>query len=335
MPIIPPQLLSCAFYLYKDRKSAEAGERAGGTGFLIALPSGNGDGLGHHYGVTNYHVAVSGGYSCIRINTADGKTEVFEFGPDDWHFVPGGPDVAVIPLDIRGPGHIALFIGDNLIFQRSGIESARVGPGDNVFMVGRFIDLDDARANIPTVRLGHISSGAVPIKQPNGHTGECFTIDMHSRSGFSGSPVFVYRTPGNTIEWAIHPNPQNHMRDSLLGLLGVHCGQFPEKLPIKKAGRGKKIAYGDLLKDEYVEGMSGMTIVIPGWCIFEILERPELIRQREKAEAMRVKTKDVKPPEALAEACEGDPAKRSEDTVKSMLSPPPQPKTAKRTRAKR
>jgi hypothetical protein len=285
MPIIPYSLLNCAFYLYKDKADALAGTDAGGTGFFLALPTP--DGLGHHYGITNYHVAVSGGYSCIRINRVSGL-EVIEFGPDDWFFEPGKDDVAVVPLDIRQQGQIATFIGENLLLHPPAAAEERIGPGDDVFMVGRFVDLDARQTNIPAVRFGNISTLPVPLEQPNGYKGLCYCVDMHSRTGYSGSPVFVYRTPGNTLEWAMTGGPIQ-IGKSVLAILGIHCGQFPEELPIKKKQKkvSKEAALSEKAYEEYIEGMSGMTCVIPAWRIGELLHREDLVEQRKRVEATR------------------------------------------------
>jgi hypothetical protein len=182
MPIVPSAFTNCAFFLYRNKADADAGKNAGGTGFLVATTTD--DGLGHHYGVTNYHVAVSGGFSCVRINTANG-TEVFEFGPEDWIFPPGGDDIAVVPLDLRQPGQVFLFIAEGLLLRPDVASEMRIGPGDNAFMVGRFIDIGARERNLPALRFGHISTLPVEIVQPNKHKGLCFCVDMHCMSGMT------------------------------------------------------------------------------------------------------------------------------------------------------
>src|SRR5690349_15985905 len=110
MPMVPYELLQCVFYLYKSKADADKGTNAGGTGFLVAMPTP--DGLGHQYGVTNWHVAVQHGYSCIRLNTRSGF-DVFEYDPSDWIFDPGGDDIAIVPMEVRSPEHIAMFISNS------------------------------------------------------------------------------------------------------------------------------------------------------------------------------------------------------------------------------
>jgi hypothetical protein len=249
------------------------------------------DGVGHHYAVSNYHVAVSRGYSCIRFNTASGGTEALEFGPEEWLFEPGKDDVAILPLDLRAEGLMLTFIQSNLLLFPQAAAEEKIGPGDDVFMVGRFIDIDAKRVNVPALRFGNISTLPVPVIQPNRYTGPSYCVDMHSRTGFSGSPVFVFRTPGNSLEWALTGGPINLGGKSLLALLGIHCGQFPEEMVIKKKKRKllgrRESAHSEGAHEEYVEGMSGMTIVIPAWRILELLEREDFSLRRQTVEAAR------------------------------------------------
>ena len=289
MPIVPYQLVNCAFYLYASKQDAVAGENTGGTGFLVSMPSA--DRIGHHYAVSNHHVAVSGGCSCIRFNTATG-VQAFEFGPEEWLFEPGGDDVAILPLDLTDVHGLQLtFIQDNLLLHPPATAEERIGPGDDVFMIGRFIDIDAKQTNTPAIRFGNISTLPVPVKQPSGHEGLCYVVDMHSRTGYSGSPVFIYRTPGNTLEWAVAGGPIVLGGKSVLALLGIHCGQFPEEMPIKRREKKPKPRRETRVRrkmfEEYIEGMSGMTCVIPAWRIGDLLQRKDFVEHREKVESAR------------------------------------------------
>jgi hypothetical protein len=128
-----------------------------------------------------------------------------------------------------------------------------------------------------------------PVKQPTGATLESFILDVHSRTGYSGSPAFVYRTFGSdlttdqlvTIEEPILGSMQVSPDDHFIKLLGIHWGQFPERWEIKS--RRKTVAAS--LKGQnrrYVEGMSGMTLAIPAWAIREFLEMPKFKKPRDK-----------------------------------------------------
>ena len=106
MPYIPQNVIRGVFYLYADTDAASAGRNPGGTGFIVRYDGTFRGDPGHHfYGVTNWHVACDGGFSVIRLNKKDGGTDIIELGPEDWYFLPGRYDVAVIPLALNGEVH--------------------------------------------------------------------------------------------------------------------------------------------------------------------------------------------------------------------------------------
>jgi hypothetical protein len=126
-----------------------------------------------------------------------------------------------------------------------------------------------------------------------------YCVDMHSRSGYSGSPVFVYRTPAGDLELTAKNATSAHSLHSLgaafLGLLGIHWGQFPESWPIegRRAVAGEAAQRGPLvLEGQSVKGVSGMTCVLPAAHIVEVLNMPVLRnartqRDQELAEYLR------------------------------------------------
>ena len=123
---------------------------------------------------------------------------------------------------------------------------------------------------------------------------EAYCVDLHSRSGYSGSPVFVYRTPHSDL------SPPPPRRTSNLGLilpgetstffmvLGIHFAQFPEMWEVTSAGKLRDESEGakePLLTDgKFIKGLSGMTCVLPAWTIREVLEMPILKEMRAEAE---------------------------------------------------
>jgi len=69
---------------------------------------------------------------------------------------------------------------------------------------------------------------------------------------------------------------------SMFKFLGIHWGQFPEKWELKNAREISESRQKNLITDgAHVEGMSGMTCVIPAWKIAEVLDMPALKKQRE------------------------------------------------------
>ena len=271
MPIIPPEILDSVFYLYASRADAEAGKNLGGTGFFIAVPLQ----VGHYiYAVTNWHVAVQKGFPVVRLNTRDGQTDIIELDSVDWIFKPNWHDLAIADVSLDFEKHKTHAITTSMISPQEVLEKGGVGPGADIFMIGRFVDHDGGITNQPTSRFGHISAMPQVIDRSVGGSGmPSYLLDMHSRSGYSGSPVFVYQPAiehkGGTLSMMTGPG--------FLKLLGVHYGQFSELLKIQpdpamvlKPGR------------EYIEGWSGMTLTVPAHAIMEILDMPKLKEPRDR-----------------------------------------------------
>ena len=201
--------------------------------------------------------------SIMLRSSVESTTDILEFEPHEWYFLPQY-DIAVIPMPYSASRHRAAMIKTEFFASKDIFSETVLGVGSDVFMVGRFIDHDGGQTNMPAARFGHISVLPAPIMQPNHVMADSFCIDMHSRTGYSGSPVFVYKIP--SAEFA-----NRQKRSPYFGLLGIHWGQFPEKMPI-----GKEKEQGEatnlILEGQYVKGLSGMNCVLPAWSILEGLE---------------------------------------------------------------
>lgn len=197
MPRIPREVLGCTFFLFETRAAAELGDDPCGTGFLVGIPSNVSPRLAdtHFYAVTNWHVAVRGGASVIKLYTqGGGPDDIREFDPSEWIFDPLGEDVAVMPIDLDAATHSAMMISTDLFATKDWIAEHEIGVGDDVFMLGLFVDHALHTTRLPKARFGNISmmpSRRAPLENPLGTTTPSFILDMHSRTGFSGSPVFV------------------------------------------------------------------------------------------------------------------------------------------------
>jgi hypothetical protein len=336
MPRINQAILDTTFYLYHSREDAQKGRAMGGTGFLVAyVTQHNWRPDPHIYAVTNWHVAVGGGASVVRINCYEGAPDIFEFGPDDWQFVPGADDIALVRIPLDRKKHQANAIDLHRFVTRESLRWSNVTTGDDVFMVGRFMDHDGGEINLPAVRFGNISVLPTPIYLPElGRKREYYCIDLHSRSGFSGSPVFAYRTighdlTGNDVRELVQKMRQGFDRAAwdfhpYLALLGIHCAQFDERLAIERVqeAAGKKVS------KEYVIGLSGMTMVAPAWGILEALELPVLEQERAELDSARDPSKIHMPGARL----EFDQARIPEEYLidpNSSAGEPPTPESDK------
>jgi hypothetical protein len=296
MPKLSREITKSVFYLYRDRASAASGRGAVGTGFIVAHHYAK---QSHYYGVTNHHVACTEGASVIRVNTRGGA-DVMEFGPEEWEFDPAGDDIAAIPLELDAEKHDVNAIPTSSFLGQLGSD---VSVGDDVFMLGLFADHEGRERNNPMARFGNISMlpSADSKVLMRGREHECYIVDMHSRTGFSGSPVFVYRTfgsnltqdRGESIEIETAPivnqlrggdllqRMPTQIRSTLhyhtwFRFLGVHFAQFSERWGLEANGEPQEDANAFRVSTDggFVAGVSGMTCVAPSWSVLQLLDRP-------------------------------------------------------------
>jgi hypothetical protein len=274
-------LLDNVAFVHDTYELAAKGAKAGGTGFFVAVPSRVApDHLHHIYLVTNFHVARNEART-LRVNMRDGKVDLIPV--HDWVSTPGGPDIAIAVVSLDPKRHLVEALrSDSFLLTADECQRQGIDAGDDVFMVGRFVDYDGLQTNRPALRFGHISMRGAEVRQPaTGYFGPSFVIDMHSRTGFSGSPVFVYRTSGSIFARAGSIAGGGH----LLKLLGIHWGQFRERWELKRDTQGEEQPEADLITDgQYVNGLSGMTCVVPAWDILALLDHPRLRDLRDHVE---------------------------------------------------
>lgn len=276
-------VLDAVVFVYRTQEEAAEGRKAGGTGFLVAVPSiRRPDALHHMYVVTNFHVA-RGEPRTLRVNTRDGGVELVTV--HDWVSPPRGPDVAVAPVALPSRHSVKALRSDSWLLTQEESSRFEIDAGDDVFMVGRFVDYEGVQSNQPSLRFGHISMKEASITQTaTGYSGPSFVVDMHSRSGYSGSPVFVYRTAGSIFA------PKNSIvtGGDFIKLLGIHWGQFPERWELSgratPAEDADPVEAGLIVDGQYVKGLSGMTCVVPAWDILGTLADPRLVSLRALAE---------------------------------------------------
>lgn len=286
MPKLSPLLPLSVFFLY--RRHEKTGDIVGpcGTGFILERSFPLSSGVRHYYGVTNWHVACQTGASIIRINTKDGKSRFINLNPSEWDFKHNFDDLAVIDLTAHLDSGTDQFssIGEFSIATEGEINGLGIGIGEDVFMIGLFARHHGENVNVPMARFGNLCLVAdenALIRQENGVERPCHIVDVRSRTGFSGSPVFVYRIPTNDLShvssrsWDIDPT---HNR--FLKLLGVHTAQFGEPLRVEVSLSPERL--GDPIKEgQTIDIPSSMATVVPGYRISELLEMPKLKAMRE------------------------------------------------------
>ena len=275
MPRIPPELLDASFYLYRSSDEAKAGTQAGGTGVFVAMPVPNLPGRILVYAVSNKHVVNKLGCSVIRINTLVGGTDVIEKDPAEWH-ASNTDDLAVCLIQVNQAIHKIKAVGADLFVTKQDLRDDRVGVGDDVFMVGRFMNHDGHLTNVPSVRFGHLSMAPLEILHEDGYKQISFAVEMLSRPGYSGSPVYGFRVPYDMLTGNITIGGRT------VWFLGINWGFITDSAEVNE----KTIAAG-MVEDnkfqtlKYVRVNTGMNGVIPAWHLEKFLNSGRVKRERE------------------------------------------------------
>ncbi len=258
MPRIRDEYLDCVIYLYYSKEDAERGtvHENGGSGFLVGIPSA--EGPPHVYAVSNRHIVEKS--PVIRLNTKSGECDVLPVETSSWIFN-RQHDIAVCHITLPSV-YKYKFVSLEQFVTPAIIESERIGPGDDVFIVGRFVNHEGRQRNIPSVRFGNL---AMMLDEPVRHKdsedeGEVsFLVDIRTVSGYSGSPVFVLPRILDTTS---------------VNILAVRAGGPSAWL--------LGVEWGHLLDHNGIN--TGMSCVSPVWFLKELLDDPRLVQARQEQE---------------------------------------------------
>ena len=285
VPRINDEFLNSVIYLYSSVPDAEGGEASGGSGFILGVPSTRFPGTAFVFAVTNRHI-IDGGSTVIRLNTKDGKARVEETDERDWVCHSDGSDVAICPLLNVQDGDDIQFVSIKHFATRRLVEVLDIGPGDDVFVVCRFVNRDGRQKNLPTARFGRIAQmPSEPITVTGIKPQEAYLVEAKSIGGFSGSPVFVYIEPMGLVAGrkpkTDQPPPENTTGPWLLGVDFCHILDWS---PVCDAARrplnNKTIAPWD----QQVKVNTGMMGVAPVWKLEELLAMPKIKKHIENEE---------------------------------------------------
>jgi hypothetical protein len=304
MPRIPDAALSHIVYLYPSVADAENGSRAGGSGFFVNIPSLVIPGKGFLYAVTNAHV-IEAGNTVIRLNTKGGKFDTFDFTENDWIVHHERDDVAICGMPtLDREFHSIAEISPDLFLKQHEIATYNVGPGDDVFVVGRFVNSQGKLRNIPSVRFGNIAQMPIePIEQDRvfgKFQQESFLFEARSISGYSGSPVFL-------ILHSLQSRQKEGLRlhTDVFRLLGIQWGYIQDWEPVRDSA-GVPVQTG--LKVRLNTGMMG---VVPVWKLAELLMRDDMVASRRAIEDRYISERGL-PTTALSDTGNADKSAASE-----------------------
>ena len=270
MPRIPDRLLEGVSFLYPTVDEAARNERIGGTAFIVSRPLPRTSKiLGYEasipFLVSNRHVVWGAACSVARFNRRDGSTKIIEYGPEQWVEHPDGDDVVVACAYqklYREEDQISSAAFNQLLSEEAS-RQADVGAGDDVLMIGRFINHQGRETIRPAVRFGNISMAPEKIWHPTLKRFQLsYAVEKKSRTGFSGSPVITYRQQGMSLV------------------------ELPDEYATGWAVLG--INWGHIFDEEGEN--TWLNGVVPAWKIMETLETPKMTALLEMADEMESKS---------------------------------------------
>ncbi len=258
MPRIPDELLTCVVYLYPDIESAKEGDKLGGSGFVIGVKSEATDTISYTYVVTNSHVIEHFDNPVVRVNIFENEMQYLVSRKDQWK-EHSTDDIVILPIKIEDYQNLG-FLQFNESLDESIIEKFNIGPGDDTYMIGRFINHEGKERNLPSVRFGNISMMPIEPVLHRGRPQDFFLVEVRSIPGYSGSPVFVHIMP-------FVPRPKGAIpaNQYKAWLMGIDCGVLPP----------------DTNSNQRI---TSMMCVIPIWKLRDILFSEEVIEIRRKAD---------------------------------------------------
>ena len=294
MPRLARDLERCVFFAFGRHFQKEEYVGPYGSGFFVAKQSETAPMTFHVYGVSNRHVVSQ--YPCIRVNKGAG-VEFWDFEPTDWLWSETD-DLAIVDVTDNLPfseenayyGTEIRFVMERDFVSEKFKRDYNIGIGDQTMMLGLLSNHAECNVNMPVGRFGNIAavpSELAPIKlgSADAFRRPAWLNDTHSRGGFSGSPVWVWRSKFDDLSAFSEIGLQSSWyvevpRQSFLGLLGCHRGQFREQTTIYSkevdfVEIGKELRTGDS-----IELASSMTVVIPAWEISTLLDSPKMKVQR-------------------------------------------------------
>jgi hypothetical protein len=315
MPRLSQRIKDTVFLLYKLRAdSGSIADSPSGTGVFVSLtgpPNGN---HRHIYAVSCWHVVKRDGASIVRVNTKDGGYRFIRLETCQWHANQNGDDLAIADVtDHILDTDICEVIPDEMFATRDFIKQSDVGIGEDGFMLGLLAGRPGKHRNLIAGRFGNVSMLAddeEPIKQTNGNLRPSHLFDIKSRPGFSGSPVFIFRTlsadhmrgadesfaPSDVLRAAITSYRFNadFIRSSDIGeydsgyeeyirygnfvrLLGIHTDQLKDRVDVTSEADPNSPGVKFRIPNS-------LTIVVPAWRIISLLNEEKIAVQRKQRE---------------------------------------------------
>ena len=283
--VVPTTIRECVCFAY-----AAAGERSRpvGTAFFLGIPMGSTDRFGCVV-VTAFHIVAKarerGEVLSMRVNTPSGGVEFIDIPDRDW-VVPDQSEqavdvaVAVWPHD-RSRFAFRFTTTDDAVTEE--VNHAQVvGPGDEVFLPGLFVNHHGNMQNVPIVRVGNIAAmPEEPVRTKMLGAIDAYLVESRSIGGLSGSPVFLNMGFVRHTSFAPGAELRLHTGQRTWYLLGVMHGHW--EVDVAEA------SMDEVGSGEYVN--MGIAVVTPIEKVLALLQTDplrsnfEVMRQRTEAAA--------------------------------------------------
>jgi len=243
----------------------------------------------------------------LRINTTGGGFDVINSTASDWNPPhPEGDDVAIAPIGgLNAQTFRYSYIPIEMAATPEMFADEALSPGDEAFFIGRYIDHEGKTMNTPTVRFGTIAQqGGDPVWQgPRNRYQESILIEVHSLSGFSGSPVFAYRGARIGRAEGLPENAVNVIGQggvaSRVYLLGVDWGSHPWQADVLDPVTNRPEQ-----PPRIVKASSGLAMVVPIWKLRHLLNDPKYVALRAQAEEAALKYEQMADTGAVMDSAE-------------------------------
>ena len=262
---IPDEIRKCvAFVCYKTTNET----KWAGTAFFVSVPL---EGIEDSsvYLITAKHVidAIQRESSdkkvYLRMNLKNAGSRLIRTPIDKWVFHPQESNVDVATLNWAPSQETFDYLALPIKYAGTEdiIKKENIGVGDDVCLVGLFVNHFGSQRNLPIIRVGNIAS----MPEEKVHTTkygdiDAYLVEARSIGGLSGSPVFAYmgdmRKIGTTTQLGRQGLP-------LLYWLGLMHGHFA-------------------LSETALQINTGIAIVVPTWKILEVINQEVFMKAREK-----------------------------------------------------
>lgn len=295
VPRVPEHLIRPVLYVYPSEDAALEDTRYGGTAFLLGVwgvePTDWADEANPRslYVVTAAHVVKGKGTRVLRINKHGGGWEPLSVNEGTW-FLDDEKDLAILPVEADILEYDVTWFPAQRIITEEIFDKEGFGPGDDVVLIGRFREYGGKTRNFPSVRFGNISN--LPhedIQMQEGGSHPAFLVEMRSRGGFSGSPVFIFQSylAGVPLDFRGLSERGEAIFGTLTAksdpyLLGVDLGQYPTWLDVYNKPKGEPATKKNVRKNDAlaIKELSAVTVVRPGWDLVNLLKRGDVMKPR-------------------------------------------------------